>query len=283
MALILPSGPSWTYSTNNLGATPSTSTFGVNVTSGTGNSDGTAVTLLSALTHDVELIEIFTGEFSTSGDDSATLMDILYDPAGGSSWQTLISDLIVGYSTSQASLTRLDVVGFAFPLWIPAGASIGAQARSASSSSQTGGVMVFAKGGNKNPASWWAGQGVESIGINAASSQGTLITPDSSGAFSSWTDLGAPTVTTYRGGAIQFGVQGVGNATNTRAFYVQFGIGSNQIGVDFRISVGSTESGTSLKPGLMFHDIPAGAQLQARGTAHTTNTDQLGVAAYVVY
>ena len=281
MGLIMPSGPDWTYSSDNLPATPSSSPFGVNVVAGASNSDGTAVTLLSALAHDGEFIQIMTGNFSSSGAAGATLLDILYDPTGGTSWQSLIDDLIVGYTTSQASATRVDVVSYSFPLWIPAGSSIGAQARTAHSSTLDGDVMVFVQGGHRNPAHWWAGQGVESIGINAASSQGTLITPGSSGAYSSWTNIGS--TTTYRGGAIQFGAQADGAAINTRQYRLQLGIGSNNIGLNYYMFTTSSESGTSIKTGLSFVDIPAGTQLQARGTSNTTNTDQVGVAAYVVY
>lgn len=254
--------------------------MGTAVTAGASNSDGSAVTLLSALTHDVEYLVIGAGRFSAVNEDTSTLLDILIDPAGGTSWSSLIDDLLVGESVLMGGATAIPCpVWYHFPLWIPAGAAVGAMARTARGSTLAGQVLAFGYGANANPSSWWCGQRVSSIGINAAASMGQDHT-GGNGAFSTWADLGSPLGDAC--GALQFAVHGANNDTNTSnaAYHFEFGVGGNRIGPTIFRMNSTGEAGWWTPTGPIFHSLPAGAQLQVRAFQHL---DVLDVAAYAVH
>jgi hypothetical protein len=205
--------PSWGYCSTNYASTPSGALSGVNVTAGANNAEGTAVSQIAALTHDVEYLVVGLNSWSATGGNGSVLVDILVDPAGGSSWSELISDLLGGQALS-AGASLPYPYWYHFPIWIPAGTSIGVQARTAHTSGVNGRPAIIAYGGNANPSSWWCGQRVEAIGVSPSTSQGTNHTPGASSAYSSWTDFGGPL--SAKCGALQFGVQGT-NADVTQA------------------------------------------------------------------
>lgn len=287
MGLILPAGPSWAYWSDNLGGTPPSdgTSFGTGVTAGANNADDAAVSAIAALTHDVEYLIVAISGFTSSGFNCSTLLDILIDPAGGTSWAGFIGDLLAGYNSSfdlngtQGGYLRV----YHFPVWVPAGASIGLQARCAHTSTLTGRIVVHAAGGNANPASWWCGQKVESIGIDAANSRGAMHTPGNAGTFSSWTNFGS--ALSRQGGAVQWAAQGEGDATfvaGSSPYRFEFGIGGSKIGPCSYIGLGSTEIAVALPNGPVFNQLPSGGQLQARATGSSGTSQAIDVAAYVV-
>jgi hypothetical protein len=297
MALIIPNGPAFAHWTTNFGASTISANagtgWGTAITAGASNADGTAVMLLSALPHDCEYLWLSVHGMAALSTVPAALMDILVDPAGGTSWTSLIDDLIVGGAPAPNYTSGTGYTGpwmcFQFPLWIKAGTSIGARIRCTLASSPfTGAVHAMAAGGNKNPASWWCGQKVETIGtFDAANSLGQLHTPGASGSFSSWTDLGSPS--TGRAGAVQWGA-GAGNTNDigsTRGYRYEFGAASTMIGPPVIKWANNTEAMTHMLNTLIFCDIPSGTQLQVRGCCSGTvaggNTGvALDVGAYLV-
>lgn len=286
MALIVPSGPNWAHHTNNLASTPGLP-LGTSVTAGANNIDGSVVTLLPALAHDVEYLRIGYAGFTASNVDCSTLLDILVDPAGGTNWTACIDDLLAGYSPA------LGTVGAAtgpsywydFPIWIPAGASVGARARTAHNATITGSVFLFVRGGNANPASWWCGQRVQTIGVNASQSHGTGVTPGASPNWSAWTDIGAPIDMAC--GAVQFAVQGPqgqGGGAYTNTDYWQYGAGGTIIGVPIVKVHTSQEMSWATPSGPMWVSLPAGTQFQARAMADMRSTPtSVDVAVYAVH
>jgi hypothetical protein len=275
MALIVPRGPEWGYCTDNTNL--AAAQFGTTVSAGANNADGTTVTLLTALAHDVELLMISMCNYCSDGSLVDTLADILIDPAGGTSWVSLIDDLLANSENS----AQLACSSYAFPVWIPAGASVGARARNSSTGTSSGSIHIQAYGGNANPGSWWCGQKVTSIGVNPASSRGTNVTPGVSGAWGSWTDLGSPLP--YHAGAIQYGAQGeTGTAWTSRTYKFQFGVSDTKIGPAFGRTTTSKEGGYSSVTGPIFASIPAGSQLRVRGLTSSTTGWDIDVAAYVV-
>lgn len=280
MALIT-KPPAWAYCTTNLTGTPiSSGALGTTITAGANNADGSSVSILSALSYDAEYIVISTHGFTSSGANASCLLDILIDPSGGTSWTPIINDLLVGVSTAGTGTTPPGI-NYHFPLWVKSGSSIGARARIAHTSTVTGRIVLTIYGGNANPSSWWCGQSVESIGISAASSQGTNHTAGNSGAYSSWTDFGSPI--TSNAGAIQYAVQGTNTNTtaNNAGYYFEFGAASTRIGPNIYRTTNTAESGWISNQGVNFCTIPAGTQLQVRGTCSGT-AQTLDVAAYVV-
>jgi hypothetical protein len=291
MGLIRPNGPSWAYCSHNLPSTPSLTSVGTQVTPGTSNADGTAVTALSALAHDVEYLKIWiAGDGSASGLNTDILLNVLVDPAGGTSWSPLIPWLIAGTlsdSTASLSTTPGGAGHYDFPLWIPAGASIGLQARGAGATTIGLKVVLLAYGGNANPASWWCGQRVKDIGIVSASSTGTAHLAGASGSYSSWTDLGSALDDAC--GALQFAVNGEGDGTMTTGSY-QFELGADgeRIGAPMFRLISSSENGWWVPTGPIFRKLAAGTQLQIRAKCNGaggagTAPQNVGVAAWTVH
>jgi hypothetical protein len=274
--------PSWGHCSTNLTGTPGT-TPGTAVTAGANDAEGTAQALLTALTHDVEYLVIGCYAFNIGGENGSTLLDILVDPAGGSTWAAtpLISDLLVGQSGGFAA-TSAGVHWYHFPVWIKSGHSIGAQAATARASVLAGRVMVYAYGGNANPASWWCGQHVTAIGVDTATSQGTNHTPGNSGAYSTWTNFGSATPANC--GAVQWGVQGTNTDTTqaSASYFFEFGVGSTRIGPNIYRGTGTAESGLILPTGPIFCALPTSTQMMVRATCSGT-AESLDVAAYVVH
>jgi hypothetical protein len=282
MALITPKGPSWGYTLDNDTGTPADGTIGTSVTAGANNAMGTAVQLLAALSYDVEYVRIGIAEFGTSGADGSTLLDILIDPAGGTTWasEPLIPYLLAGFTDDyRLALGQGLMQWYDFPVFIPAGASIGAQAQTAHSSTLTGIVYIEVRGANQNPEVWWCGRKVTAVGITSASSIGTSHTTGN-GTLSAWADLGS--TLPARCGAVQWAAQGpAGTAAAAHYFRFQLGVGDVQIGPSVRGGLQGVEVGMRLPTGIIFADIAEGAQLRVRGIGSSASA--VDVAAYVVH
>jgi hypothetical protein len=284
MGLIKSSGPDWAYCTHNFPATVDLSSIGAAVTAGASNADGTAVSLFSsALTHDVEYLRIAISGPGTSAVDSECLVTILIDPAGGTSWSPLISYLAAGFLISfNSSNQRPWGAEYDFPLWVPAGASLGVRARTANGSTLSLRVQATAYGGNANPASWWCGQRVSTIGAVAASSRGTLITPGASASFGSWTDMGSPLDGDC--GSVQFGCTGtVGVVASSYNHLIELGVGGVRIGAPIWRFVHSSDIGFQLSNGPCFRRLPSGTQLQTRAACDAASPLDIGMIAYAVH
>lgn len=270
--------PRWAYCSDNLPSTPSTTAAGTTVACGASNSDGSAVTLLSALAHDVEYLEIgFSASSSPSGLNNSCLVDILIDPAGGTSWTSIIDDLLAGFVGQTGSNNAINQRFYKFPIWIPAGASVGAVGRTANGTTFNLRCNVWAYGGNSNPASWWCGQKVTTYGATPASSIGTDHTAGNSGSYSSWATIAASTEDHQ---AFNFGVQGIHTTAQAgRAYYFQFGVGGVQLGGTYYKQTNTAESSWDVNPGVVYAGVPSGTNLQVRGTCSGT-AETLDVAIY---
>lgn len=259
---------------------------GTNVTTGVSNADASTTTVLSALSHDVHWLVIGVSGFQTNNAANDTLLDIMIDYAGGTSWGSFIDDLIVGYlqaeTTGSAGTTRY----FHFPLWIPAGASLGARGRTAHTiASANGRVIIQAFGGPSLKTQWWCGQKIESLGINAATSKGTNVTPGVSGAYGSWTSIGAGIAGRY--GAVQPALQGAGAAlTANIGYYFQIGADSTKLPGSPTTHWSTNTNETAIQNGTpmpIFCDMAAGTQLQMRVAASLAAAQVVNCAIYGVY
>ena len=270
--------PSWRYCTSNLTGTPALLNPGANDTAGVG-SKGSTVSVLTAIPHDVELLMISQGGRGVSASNTSALLDVMVDPAGGTSWAAtpLIPDLLAG--STQAASSAPPSRWFSFPLWVKSGSSLGVRTQSVVATS--GRTVILAFGGNRNPGSWWCGQRVTAYGIDSANSRGTMHTPGNSGAYSSWTNLGS--TVSSPGGAVQFMVQGAATTTaNAMDYHFELGIGGDAIGPPIFHETFTNETAWQTPTGPVFREIPSGAQLQIRATARVTAQAQ-DVAAYVVH
>jgi len=276
--------PSWGHCTSNFTGTPAgnSNSLGTSNTSGASNVDGSSVALLTNIAHDVAELVIQLLAHNAAATNTSALADILVDPAGGSTWASaaLIDDLLVGESPTGGSNTNPGYV-YCFPIWLKSGHSIGVRTRTAAAAGIAQRVFIHAYGGNANPGSWWCGQTIVSVGINAATSVGTNHTAGNSGAFSAWASLGS--ALSKPCGAVQWAVQGTNTDTtqNAAGYFFQFGAGSTQIGPTLFKSTSTGESGALVPTGPIFAAIPSGTQLQVRGTCSGT-AEALDVAAYAV-
>lgn len=268
----------WAHCSDSLPSTPTTQPD--TVTAGANNADGASVGVLPALSHDAEYLVIGVGGNGGAGINSRALLDILIDPAGGTAWSSLIDNLQVGFLRPQDSNTGF-TAWFHFPLWIPAGATLGARARTAHTATRDHYVGIWAFGGPSRPDMWWCGTKVETLGAVEASSKGTDVTPGNSGAFGAWADIG---VTTGRWGAIQPSIGGPGSVAATQAYQWEIGYSSVRIpGVPQLFSaISVSEVGPKSWSAIMNCDIPQGTTLQVRGKGSAT-ADVIDVLLHGVY
>jgi hypothetical protein len=267
----------WRDCFSSLTGTPA-NTPPVSMTSGVSNADGAAVTLLSALARDVHYLVLNIHGTFTSAIAQNCLLDLLVDPAGGTSWTELIDSLICGYLPGNTP-----TVQFHFPLFVKAGSSIGCRMRTSHTAAPTNtNAQLWAYSEPSRPDAWWCGQKVESLGVVPASSEGTAITPGNTGTYSAYVAIGT---STRRYGALQLAVQ-PDNATVTAiAYYWRLGIGSVDIpGMPRFWSRNFTDERMYgfMPVGPLFCDIPGNTAIQLRATGSGTSIAHTA-AVYGVY
>lgn len=275
------------HCTDNLTSTPPTAAVGTQFGTDTltANVNGTPVTVIgTALTHDVHYMVIGISGFNASGFFTPTLTDILYDPAGGTSWSTLIEDIASGFTSGNAAGSVCFAAYYHFPLWVKAGATFGVTAKTSNSPPglTNGRIGLWLYGEPSRPDTWWAGQKVDAIGVNGLSSTGVAITPGSTGTWSAWTSIGS--VTTARYGSIQIGWNGTDSSALGQGSYWQIGYDTVKIPgtPTYFISTSTAEVTARCPFGPTWVDIPAGKQLQARATSSGA-AEEHNIVLYGVY
>ena len=270
---------------DNLGSTVD-ATPGIQVTLGASNSDGSAVTLLSALGHDAHYLLIaLYGNATQAGTNPCNSVDILQDPAGGTSWATLIDDFICASQIDSNPSNITHTSGLLLPLYIKSGTSIGIIGRTAHSSTRVLNVSCWAFGNPCRPDQWWCGSKVETLGATPAGSRGTTVTPGASGSFGSWTNIGGTTSGRY--GCIQPSYTGInGTAAQVQSCKLQTGYGSTKLAGSPVWSIssdGSENINHSMNAFPFWCDIPAGTQMQAQIASDLGSPDNCEIALYGVY
>lgn len=166
--------------TDNYGATYSDTGIGTAVTAaGSAHTKGSNTNLINGLDYDAFGVSIMFCGGSTSAAVRRFMADLLIDPGAGagnagSSWSTLISNLYVNSPTFGTA----GAMGywFYFPIFIPAGAAIGAAVQcSTASIGLRMAVRVWGK--PTKPDLLLFGTKVQTIGATPASTTGTAITP----------------------------------------------------------------------------------------------------------
>lgn len=178
MALFVPQGNDfqWTYS--NISATrPTLAGWGQSHTpSTTSGTFSNYATLVSAanITYDVYAIYLCFNAGATSNTIRNTLVNIGVDNAGGTNFDTRIPNLMCG----SAAPINIGTGGiwYYFPLYIPAGSSIGIQAGSTVATAFRTALWLFGK--PRRPESVRAGSYVTAFGATLGTSwRGTNVTP----------------------------------------------------------------------------------------------------------
>jgi hypothetical protein len=165
-------GNSWNFVQSNVSATRPAAGWGTVVTPGTGGAFGAWATAITAANKGTEtfgiLIHINNG--ATSATTRNHLVDIGIDPAGGTTFTTVIPYLLGGH----AAPTTIGGIYYYFPLYIPSGATIGVRAIGTIATTLNVGVTVFGK--PRRPDVVMCGQKVVSFGQTTATATGTTVT-----------------------------------------------------------------------------------------------------------
>lgn len=176
----------WTYS--NEPANPVTSSIGTSVTPGASNAEGTYTQIASAanIAHDVYWIYLNVNNGSSTGNARNHLLDLGVDNAGGTSYTTVMSDLVCGDSGTGSSI--MGGHHFFFPLFIKAGSTVAVRVQGSTATAGTVRVLAKFYGYPSKPSTMPTAFYSETVGA-ITNSNGVSFTPGNI-ADGTWTSLG---------------------------------------------------------------------------------------------
>lgn len=257
----------------NLGSVGSL-TFGTNVPTHASSSStkGTATELLSAaqVSFDVYWVRILVSNVGTGGVTSETAVDLL---GGSSTEEVLIANMLAGGASSGTRAPRV----WDFPLYIPAGTRLAAQAASVRTGINiTVGIQLY--GGDGIPP-WRVASKITTYGMGTVPN-GTAITPGASGAEGSWTQIVASTTEDHWGFVPSFQVS-ADTTVNARGLSVDIGVGASsevEIGGPYIYETDTAEIMSGPYCTLpAYQDVPGGSRLALRASNSGTNDSYNGV------
>lgn len=205
------------------------------------------------------------------------IVDVGVDPAGGTSFTEVITDLLAG-AASTLNTVLGNGIQYYFPLFIPAGAAIGFRARGTNTSTIYVNYVLYQR--PMNPSMRRTGSFVETIGANGIT--GTAVTPGTTSE-GTWTSIGTTTKSCWWW---QVGPQV--NASDTSwtssMVYVDLAVGdgSNKdiILQNVPYSTNSSEAaGLGLYTITAEYNVPSGSTMYVRMQAGS-GTDTMGVSVY---
>lgn len=254
---------SFTY--DNWGTNPA-STVGTSVVPGAANAEGSWTQIASSanIAQNCYWIYMQIHSGATSGSAKNHLLDIGVDPAGGTSYTAVISNLDVGASPS------LSVAGakeFVFPFFIKAGSSVAVRVQGSNATAGTIRCAARFYGQPTRPECVPVGTFSQTFGT-ITNSNGNSVTPGNA-ADGSWVDLGAVTNPLWW---FQVG-HGIDNATITAEYtYIEvaWGDSSNKVSM-FKVMHGGTTGETAglacqtqMLACAAYNPVPAGANIYIR-------------------
>jgi hypothetical protein len=265
--LMVPQSSRYSFTYNNWGTNPS-STPGTSVTPGASNAEGAWTQIASSanIANDISAFSIYVYGGGTSAAQKDHLLDIGVDPAGGTTYSAIISNIVCGAS---AAINSLDYPhAFLFPLGIRAGSSVAARVQGNNATAGTVRIVAEFFGNPSRPEADPVGSYSETIGT-ITNSQGVTFTPGNA-ADGTWTSLGTTVKPLWWW---QIGYQ-VSNATITNEqTYIElaFGDGTNKHRISRLMHIGGTseQCAAALNGNLNFYSaycpVPAGNELFIRG------------------
>lgn len=239
--------------------------IGTSVVPGASNAEGAWTQIASSanIAADVLAFKLLVLSGTTTAQAKNHLLDIGVDPAGGTSYTEVISNLACGASLSFPGRTYL------FPLFIKAGSSVAVRVRGSNATAGT--VRVGAKflGEASRPELVRSGTFSETIGA-ITGSRGVSFTPGNS-AKGAWASLGTTARAMWWW---NLGVQ-IDNAVITAVVYqldLAFGDATNKVMIidDHTIFGGTSETIVSGDEPWAYRHVPEGAELWVRGAAGGT-------------
>lgn len=254
-------------------------TPGTTVTTGAASgTKGTAVQLIASTAFDAYWMTVIASDYRLAATASQGCLDIL---RGAATEDVLIPDLLMGYCGHAAGSGCLGPKRWDFPLYIPAGTRLAAQAAGARVST-TLQVWVFLYGGDGYPA-FRVGSTVTTYGVTVPN--GTTVTPGASGAEGSWTQITASTTADHF--AIVPSYQATADTTiNDRCIAVDIGVGAateEEIMQSYWFNTNSNESMSGpINSMPCMQDVPSGTRLVMRASNSGTNDGGYNAALHCV-
>lgn len=255
----------YSFRYDNWGTNPS-ATPGTSVVPGTSNAEGSWTQVASGadIAQDCYWLHLQVSGIALTAVAKNVLLDIGVDPAGGTSYSAIISNLDVG---SAPALTAAGGQFYLFPFFIPANSTVAIRAQGSHTTPGTLRAMVAFWGQPARPELAPRGAISQTFGT-ITNSNGNDITPGNA-ADGSWTDLGALTSPLWWW---QLG-HGINNGTVTAEytyFEVAFGDVSNKHSIFRYMHVGTTgetvgtQMPTHLAACAAFQPVPAGSNIYVR-------------------
>lgn len=266
MPIGAPGASEFSFTYDNWGTNPA-STAGTAVTPGASNVEGSWTQIASSanIAQDVYGLYMQVHAGATSAQQKDHLIDVGVDPAGGTSYTAVISNIVCGASPA---LTAAGAREFFFPFWIKAGSSVAVRAQGNNATAGTVRVAARFYGKPSAPEAFPVGKYSETIGT-ITNSAGQSFTPGNA-ADGSWTSLGSTTKDLWWW---QLGY-GISNATITAEYtYIElaYGDGSNKHTI-FKVMHGGTTgetAGLAMQTGMVwfaaYAPVPAGTTIYVRG------------------
>lgn len=258
-------GNTWGFRVSNIG-TPNTSP-GTSITPGATNAEGTYTQVLSALAQDCYWFEIAIAGGNTSAGDKSHLLDIGVDPAGGTSWISLIQNICCGSSAPWVSGAYF----YCFPLHIKSGSTVAVRIQGSNGTAGTVRVAVTAFGKPSKPEMIQYSSYAETIGA-ITNSGGVSVTAGTSAAEGTWTSLGTTTKDLWWW---QLTAQ-ISNGTITSLAYyfdMAHGDANNKhiIAQDIQMFIPGTAEQLSLAPQFWgYHEVKGGDTIYVRASCSGT-------------
>jgi hypothetical protein len=250
---------------DNWGANPS-ATPGTSVVPGASSAEGswTQVATSGNISQNIYGIYVQVHGGATAATAKLHVMDIGVDPAGGTSYTAVISDILCGDSPP---LTAPGQREFFFPLFIPSGSAVAVRISGNQATAGTVFAMVRFYGYRSRPEAMPTGHFSETLGVTGTS--GVTVTPGNA-ADGSWATLGTTTKELWWW---QPAYQ-INNGTITAEYtYLEyaFGDGSNKHTIFKLMHIGTTGETAGfgvnqhMHPYASYVPLPAGATLYCRG------------------
>lgn len=264
--LLTPGLSSYGFTFDNWGANP-TLAPGTSVVPGASNVEGswTQVAANTDIARDVHWFAVLVAGGALSANVKDHLVDIGVDPAGGTSYTAVISNIVCG---GTATYSTGGPQRFLFPLYIKAGSSVAVRAQGSNATAGTLTISLKFWGDPANPENIPVGQYSETIGT-ITNSGGVSFTPGNA-ADGAWVSLGTTVKEMWWW---QVAAQ-VSNATvNLRRTYVEiaYGDATNKVSIlkDMFVSNTTEENtavlGTNVCWMSCYVYVPAATNIYVRG------------------
>jgi len=257
--------------------------IGTAVTTGAAaGTKGSVAQLIAATSFDSYLIHIMACDYGLSATACEGMLDILI---GAPTEEILIPNLLMGHCAGPnlAAIPASMGKQWLFPLYIPAGSEISAQAAGARVSTAFR-VAVHLYGGNAIPL-FEVGTRVDTYPSAPSVPRGTPITPGASGAEGSWTEVVASPSKSYFAVVPSFQVE-TDTGVSQRAYALDIGIGTateEEIAESYWFVTGTGEGMTGPWPPQPLFLDQFLTRIVARVSNSGTNDAAYGVAVHCVY